>query len=126
MGIALAALAALIGDVDGRTVLMFDDMISTAGTVCEAARLVKEHGATDVVVSATHPVLVGMAMERIADSPISRVNVCDTIPAGNRYGAIEDKITVLSVAKLLGEAVHRIHHDQSVSAMFRTGVGTKR
>ena len=116
----------LIGDVDGRTVLMFDDMISTAGTVCEAARLVKEHGATDVVVSATHPVLVGMAMERIADSPISRVNVCDTIPAGNRYGAIEDKITVLSVAKLLGEAVHRIHHDQSVSAMFRTGVGTKR
>ena len=116
----------LIGDVDGRTVLMFDDMISTAGTVCEAARLVKERGATDVVVSATHPVLVGMAMERIADSPISRVNVCDTIPAGNRYGAIEDKITVLSVAKLLGEAVHRIHHDQSVSAMFRTGVGTKR
>jgi ribose-phosphate pyrophosphokinase len=116
----------LIGDVDGRTVLMFDDMISTAGTVCEAARLVKEHGATDVVVSATHPVLVGMAMERIADSPISRVNVCDTIPAGDRYGAIQDKITVLSVAKLLGEAVHRIHHDQSVSAMFRTGVGTKR
>lgn len=54
------------------------------------------------------------------------MNVCDTIPAGNRYGAIEDKITVLSVAKLLGEAVHRIHHDQSVSAMFRTGVGTKR
>ena len=116
----------LIGDVDGRTVLMFDDMISTAGTVCEAARLVKERGATDVVVSATHPVLVGMAMERIADSPISRVNVCDTIPAGDRYGAIQDKITVLSVAKLLGEAVHRIHHDQSVSAMFRTGVGTKR
>ncbi|MCP4495483.1 MAG: ribose-phosphate pyrophosphokinase [Phycisphaeraceae bacterium] len=116
----------LIGDAAGRTVLMFGDMISTAGTVCEAARLVKEHGATDVVVSATHPVLVGMAMERIADSPISRVNVCDTIPAGNRYGAIEDKITVLSVAKLLGEAVHRIHHDQSVSAMFRTGVGTKR
>jgi ribose-phosphate pyrophosphokinase len=116
----------LIGDVDGRTVLMFDDMISTAGTVCEAARLVKEHGAIDVVVSATHPVLVGMAMERIADSPISRVNVCDTIPAGDRFGAIQDKITVLSVAKLLGEAVHRIHHDQSVSAMFRTGVGTKR
>jgi ribose-phosphate pyrophosphokinase len=116
----------LIGDVDGRTVLMFDDMISTAGTVCEAARLVKEHGAIDVVVSATHPVLVGMAMERIADSPISRVNVCDTIPDGDRFGAIQDKITVLSVAKLLGEAVHRIHHDQSVSAMFRTGVGTKR
>ena len=116
----------LIGDVDGRTVLMFDDMISTAGTVCEAARLVTENGATDVVVSATHPVLVGMAMERIADSPISKINVCNTIPGGDRFTPIQDKITVLSVAKLLGEAVHRIHHDQSVSAMFRTGVGTKR
>ena len=116
----------LIGDVDGRTVLMFDDMISTAGTVCEAARLVTENGATDVVVSATHPVLVGMAMERIADSPISKINVCNTIPGGDRFAPIQDKITVLSVAKLLGEAVHRIHHDQSVSAMFRTGVGTKR
>jgi ribosomal protein L25 (general stress protein Ctc) len=57
---------------------------------------------------------------------LARVNVCDTIPDGDRFGAIQDKITVLSVAKLLGEAVHRIHHDQSVSAMFRTGVGTKR
>ena len=117
----------LIGDVDGRTVLMFDDMISTAGTVCEAARLVDENGATDVVVSATHPVLVGnghgadrrqphLPGQRLRHDPRRR-------PATARS---RTRVTVLSVAKLLGEAVHRIHHDQSVSAMFRTGVGTKR
>ena len=116
----------LIGDVDGRTVLMFDDMISTAGTVCEAAKLVTERGAKDVIVSATHPVLVGLAMQRLAEGPISTVNVTDTIPAGDRLDPIAGKVRTLSVARLLGEAVHRIHHDQSVSAMFRTGAGTKR
>jgi len=116
----------LIGEVEGRTVLMFDDMISTAGTVCEAAKLVMERGAIDVMVSATHAVLVGLAMERIADSPISTVNVTDTIPGGDRLAPIAGKANVLSVARLLGEAVHRIHHDQSVSAMFRSGAGTKR
>ena len=116
----------LIGEVDGRTVLMFDDMISTAGTVCEAAKLVTERGAKDVIVSATHPVLVGLAMQRLAEGPISTVNVTDTIPAGDRLEPIAGKVRTLSVARLLGEAVHRIHHDQSVSAMFRTGAGTKR
>ncbi len=116
----------LIGEVAGKTVLMFDDMISTAGTICEAARLVMEEGATDVIATATHAVLVGLAMERLADSPIRRVVVTDTIPGGPRMRPLEQKLTTLSVAKLLGEAIHRIHHDQSVSAMFRTGVGTKR
>ena len=116
----------LIGEVDGCTVLIFDDMISTAGTVCEAARLVMERGARDVIVSATHPVLVGLAMQRLADSPISKIFVTDSIPTGDRFGPIADKIETLSVSRLLGEAVHRIHHDQSVSAMFRSGVGTKR
>lgn len=116
----------LIGEVDGQTVLMFDDMISTAGTVCEAARLVMERGARDVIVAATHPVLVGLAMERLADSPISKILVSDSIPEDDRYGPIQGKIETLSVAPLLGEAIHRIHHDQSVSAMFRSGVGTKR
>ena len=116
----------LIGEVEGRAVLMFDDMISTAGTVCEAAKLVMDRGATDVIVSATHAVLVGIAMERIADSPISRLNITDTIPGGTRLDPIADKTNTLSVARLLGEAVHRIHHDQSVSEMFRSGAGTKR
>ncbi|MBL9119805.1 MAG: ribose-phosphate pyrophosphokinase [Phycisphaerae bacterium] len=116
----------LIGDVKGRTVLMFDDMISTAGTVCEAARVVMEEGATDVITTATHAVLVGLAMQRLNDSPITRVVVTDTIPGGERVAPLRDKLVTLSTAKLLGDAVHRIHHDQSVSAMFRTGIGTKR
>ena len=116
----------LIGDVKGRTVVMFDDMISTAGTVCEAARVVMEEGATDVITTATHAVLVGLAMQRLNDSPISRVVVTDTIPGGDRVAPLKGKLVTLSTAKLLGDAVHRIHHDQSVSAMFRTGIGTKR
>lgn len=119
--------ANLIGEVKGKTVLMFDDMISTAGTICSAAKLVMEHGARDVVACATHPVLVGLAMERLQDAPISRIIVTDTIPCGPRCSKIADKLTVLSVAPLLGEAIHRIHHHQSVSALFRPGVaGGKR
>ena len=116
----------LIGDVEGRTVLMFDDMISTAGTVCEAAKLVVERGAKDVIAACTHPVLVGLAMQRLLESPISKVVVADTIPCGARTKALESKLEVLSVAELLGEAIHRIHHDQSISALFRHGAGVKR
>lgn len=116
----------LIGDVRGRTVLMFDDMISTAGTVCEAARLVKDYGATDVIATCTHAVMVGMAIQRLHDAPISRVVITDTISDGERFRAIEDKLTVLSVAPLLAQAVHRIHHDMSISALFQEVATTKR
>ena len=116
----------LIGDVEGRTVVMFDDMISTAGTVCEAARLVMERGATNVLAACTHPVLVGLAMQRILESPISKVVVVDTIPCGARTKLLEPKLEVLTVAPFLGEAIHRIHHDQSISALFRSGSGAKR
>ncbi|MEE2682142.1 MAG: ribose-phosphate pyrophosphokinase [Planctomycetota bacterium] len=116
----------LIGDVDGCTVLMFDDLVSTAGTICEAARLVMDKGAQDVICAATHGVFVGMALERIQNSPISRLVVTDTISCTGRCDSIADKLVELSVGKLLGEAIHRIHHDQSISAMFRTIVGTKR
>ena len=115
----------LIGDVEGRTVLMFDDMISTAGTVCEAAKLVVERGAKDVIAACTHPVLVGLAMQRMLESPISKVVVADTIP-GARTKALDAKLEVLTVAPLLGEAIHRIHHDQSISALFRHAGGAKR
>ncbi|MFM7132944.1 MAG: ribose-phosphate diphosphokinase [Planctomycetota bacterium] len=116
----------LIGDVEGRTVLMFDDMISTAGTVCEAARLVVERGAKDVIAACTHPVLVGLAIQRLLESPISKVVVTDTIPCGARTRGLGDKLEVLTVAPLLGEAIHRIHHDQSISALFRHAGGVKR
>jgi len=116
----------LVGEVKNRTVLMMDDMISTAGTVCEAARLVMDRGARDCIVGATHPVLVGLAMQRLAESPISRVVVTNTIPGDGRYEPIRDKIVELSVGPLLGDAIHRIHHNLSVSALFKKGVGTKR
>jgi len=116
----------LIGEVKGRTVLMFDDMISTAGTVCEAAKMVMANGAKDVIAAATHPVLVGMAMQRLNESPISKVVITDTIPNGQRTAAIAHKLVQLTVSKLLGEAVHRIHHDMSVSALFRRGAEGKR
>ncbi|MBI1368802.1 MAG: ribose-phosphate diphosphokinase [Planctomycetes bacterium] len=116
----------IIGEVKGKTVLMFDDMISTAGTVCEAAKLVMNQGAKDVIVTATHPVLVGLAMERLQDAPISKIIVSDTIPCGQRCEKIADKLVVLSVSNLLAQAIHRIHHHQSVSALFRPGTAGKR
>ncbi len=111
--------ANIIGDVANKTVLMVDDMISTAGTICEAAKLVKHHRARDVVAATTHPVLVGLAMERLAEAPISRVIVSDTIPCGERCEPIQDKLVELSVAELLGDAILRVHRNQSVSILFR-------
>lgn len=117
---------ALIGNVKDRTVLMVDDMISTGGTICNAAELVKDHGAREVIAACTHPVLVGLAMERLQEAPVDRVITTDTIPGGERCRPIRDKLTELSVAQLLGEAIHRIHHNASVSALFRKGSGGKR
>jgi ribose-phosphate pyrophosphokinase len=116
----------LIGSVTGKTVLMYDDMISTAGTVCEAAKLVMDKGAKRVICAATHGVLVGMAMERLAAAPISKVVVTNTIPLDGRAAPIKDKLEVLCVGPLLGEAVHRIHHNLSVSELFKGTAGTKR
>jgi len=116
----------VIGSVKGKTVLMVDDMITTAGTVCEAARVVMDHGARDVIAAATHPVLVGLAMQRLLESPISRVVVTNTIPLGERVAPLRGKLVELCVSKLLAEAIHRIHHNQSVSALFQRTAGAKR
>ena len=116
----------LIGDVEGKNVLMVDDMISTAGTICEAAKLVTEHGAKTVVAAATHGVFVGSAIERIKESSISEVVVTDTISQENRLQDLGDKIHILSVARLFGEAVHRIHHHMSISSLFTRGEGPKK
>ena len=110
----------LIGSVAGKTVLMFDDMISTGGTVCKAAELVMGEGAKEVIVAATHPVLAGLGAERLSEGPISRVIVTDTIPlADDKKRALGDKLVELSVGPLLGDAIRRIHEDRSVSAIFR-------
>jgi len=115
----------IIGDVKGRSVLMIDDMISTAGTICEAAKLVMDKGAKDVLAACTHPVLVGLAMERLAESPISQVIVTDTIPTAGRCKPIEDKLVELGTAELIGEALYRIHHNRSVSSLFRRAAGKR-
>ncbi len=117
--------ANLIGEVEDKTVLMFDDMISTAGTMCEAAKIVKDRGARDVIAAATHPVLVGLAMERLQEAPISQVVVTNTIPCGQRCEKIRNKLVELSVEKLLGEAIWAIHQNASVSALFRQRVAGK-
>ncbi len=117
----------LIGDVKGKTVLMFDDMVSTAGTISEAAKFVMDRGASDVIAAATHPLFVGEAVERIRSSPISKLVVSNTVPLDEQTVApIRDRITVLDLGDLIGEAIHRIHCNQSVSALFDGEAGLKR
>jgi ribose-phosphate pyrophosphokinase len=108
----------LIGDVNGRTVLMVDDMISTAGTICSAVQLCKDHGAKQVYVGATHGVLCGPAIERLAAAPVDEIVVTDTIPVSAETLAALPTLKVLSVSGLLAEAIHRIHNNESVSSLF--------
>lgn len=116
----------LVGDVRNKTVLMFDDIISTAGTVCEAAKVVMNAGARQVIAAATHPVLVGPAVERLKGSPISKIVVCNTIPLAPRVKELGAKVVQLCVGPLLGEAIFRIHNNRSISELFRRTAGTKR
>ncbi|MDP6545227.1 MAG: ribose-phosphate pyrophosphokinase [Phycisphaerae bacterium] len=112
----------VIGDVDGRTVLMIDDMISTAGTICQAAKLCKESGAERILVGTTHAVLCGPAIQRLRDAPIDEVVVTDTIPVSDEKLQDLAKGKILSVSRLLGEAIHRIHNDESVSSLFHMDI----
>jgi ribose-phosphate pyrophosphokinase len=110
----------LMGSVEGKSVLMFDDMISTGGTVIQAAEFVMEQGAREVIVAATHGVLAGPAAERLATGPVSRVVVTDTIPISDeRRRMLSDKLVEVSVSSLLGDAIRNIHEDASVSALFQ-------
>lgn len=107
----------IIGDVRDRDCVIIDDMIDTAGTLCNAAKALKDHGARRVFASATHAVLSGPAVERIKTSALEEVVVTDTIPL--RPAAVESgKFKVLTVSRLLGEAIKRIHHSDSVSSLF--------
>jgi ribose-phosphate pyrophosphokinase len=107
----------IIGEVRGRNVLMCDDIIATAGTVCSAASLVKERGAEKVYVGATHGVFAPQALERLAQAPIDEVVATDTIPLTQQAKEV-GKIKILSVAAMLGEAIKRIHRNESVSSLF--------
>lgn len=107
----------IIGDVDGRTCIIVDDMIDTAGTLCQAAAALKAHGAGDVYATATHPVLSGPALERINESDLKEVLVCNTIPTEEKVKNCS-RLRTISVANILAEAIRRIHGDESVSSLF--------
>lgn len=107
----------VIGDVKGKTAIILDDMIDTAGTLTEAVHAVMDHGAIQVYAAATHGVLSGPAIERIEKSPIQKVIVTDTIPLSEEARACK-KIIQLSIADLLAEAIYRIHNYDSVSSLF--------
>ena len=106
----------IIGEVEGKHALTVDDEIDTAGSLIGVVNTLLEHGATEVCACCTHPVLSGSAIDRIARSPVEEVVVTDTIPVSGSKKL--DKITILSVDSLLGEAIHRIHTGLSVGAMF--------
>jgi ribose-phosphate pyrophosphokinase len=110
----------VIGDVEGKNVIMVDDMITTGGTITEACKILRDHGVKEIYISATHAVFAPPAMERLAKTDFAKLAVTDTIQIGNRAEPIQDRLEVLSVAELLGEAIHRIHHNASVSALFKT------
>ncbi len=107
----------IIGNVQGRNCVIVDDMVDTAGTLCEAARSLMDEGATAVHAAITHPVLSGPALKRISESPLDQVIVTDTIPL--RPDAIDmGKLHVVSVAAPIGEAIRRINNEESVSSLF--------
>ena len=107
----------IIGEVEGRTCLVIDDMVDTAGTLCKAAQALKEHGASRVIAYCTHAVLSGKAIDNISASVLDELVVTDTIPL-SAEGRGCDRIRVLSSASLLAEAVRRVSNEESISAMF--------
>jgi ribose-phosphate pyrophosphokinase len=107
----------IIGDVAGETCIIVDDMIDTAGTLCQAARALQEEGAQGIYACATHAVLSGPALQRISDSCLQEVLVTNSIPCADKVGECS-KLRILSVAELLAEAIRRIHGDESVSSLF--------
>jgi ribose-phosphate pyrophosphokinase len=106
----------LIGSVEGKNVLLIDDMISTAGSITEAAKACKRLGARDVYLAATHGVLCGPAREKLQDCGAKQVALTDTIPIDT--AGMEGLFKVLTIAPLLAAAIDRVHHERSVSALF--------
>jgi ribose-phosphate pyrophosphokinase len=107
----------VIGEVQGKNVLMCDDIIATGGTVCSAVNLVKQRGALEIYVGATHGVFAADALDKLNQADIKEIVVTDTIPLVETNKNTK-KVKVLSVSSMLGEAIKRIHRDQSVSALF--------
>jgi ribose-phosphate pyrophosphokinase len=106
----------IIGDVDGKDVVILDDMISTAGTLVRGAKAIAEKGARSVTACATHPVFAADALEKINESPIKDVVVTNSVPFDDFDKC--SKIKVLDISKLMAEAIKRIHYNESVSTLF--------
>ncbi|MCQ9207799.1 MAG: ribose-phosphate pyrophosphokinase [Omnitrophica bacterium] len=106
----------ILGEVKGKNAIIVDDLIATAGSLVEATQALKKHGAKDIYAAITHPVLSGPALERITNCALKHLTVCDTIPVEDSKR--HPKIEILSVAFLLGEAIKRIHREESVSSLF--------
>ena len=115
-GLETAEVLEMVGEVEGRDVVVVDDIISTGGTSLKAAELLKERGARRIYAAAVHGVFSDRALERIERSPIEKVFVTDTIPLP--HGVVTEKFEVLTVAPLLAKAIMRIHKDLSISALF--------
>jgi ribose-phosphate pyrophosphokinase len=109
----------VIGDVAGKTAILVDDMIDTAGTICGAAKLLKERGAERVIACATHPLFSGPAAERLEGSVIEKVVVTNTLPIPDSRRPGADKLVVLSIAPILASALRAVFEDESVSDIFR-------
>jgi len=107
----------VVGDVEGRTALIVDDIVDTAGTLAKVAHAIKEAGAREVLASSSHAVLSGGAMEKIERSPVSRLIVTDSIPLSEAKRN-SSKIVVLPIAELMGKAIRNIHEEASVTSLF--------
>jgi len=107
----------IIGDVRGRSCILVDDLVDTAGTLCQAAQALKDEGAERVIAYITHPVLSGKAVERVENSALDQLVVTDTIPLGEAARKCK-RIRVLSVAELLAETMRRIRDEESVSSLY--------
>jgi ribose-phosphate pyrophosphokinase len=110
----------LVGEVDGRSCVLIDDMIDTAGTIAEAAQVLAEAGAAEIFAAATHPVLSGKAPQRLAESPIKETVVTNTLPVLDEVRHIlGDRLTVLSIAPIIASALNAVFEDESVSEIFK-------
>ena len=106
----------IIGNVEGKDVILIDDMVDTAGTMCQGASALKNLGANSVMACCTHPVLSGPAYDRINEGELDELVVANTIPMNNQ----SPKIKVLSTAAMLGEVIRRVNNNESVNSLFET------
>ena len=113
----VAEVTRIVGEVDGKVAVIVDDIVSTGGSLVQTAEALRSAGASRVLAAITHPVLAGTAVKRIEESCIDRLITTDTIPL-QPAAANSEKIAVSSVAHLLGEAIRRIHNEESVSSLF--------